>query len=316
MINFSVIVPVHNKEGYISETLTSILQQTYPYFELILVNDGSTDNSGLICDNYALKDSRIKVVHQINGGVSSARNRGIREAICDHIAFVDADDFWDINFLKEMSGLINFYPNNDIYSAKFARFSNNKILLEENFFPNKEKYLEFDLIDTGCHKARLPIHTSSVIIKKMAIENAGYYDVDIINFEDYDLFLRIAIFSKCAYLNSEPLSFYSIDIPPESKARGPIPLLSKHWISHMDKFDDYLKNHKNLKLFLDRSILSQLIIYRQIGEYKDQVKIILSKVSKSNYGWKYGIVYFLPPFLSVKLIKIYTIIKSKYVRYN
>jgi glycosyltransferase involved in cell wall biosynthesis len=310
MRNFSVIVPVHNKEEYICKTLTSVLQQTYPYFELILVNDGSTDNSGLICDEFALKDSRIKVIHQINGGVSSARNTGVREAIFDYIAFIDADDYWDINFLKEMSGLINFLPNNDIYSAKFARVANNKVLSEEIYFPNSQKYLEFDLIDTCCHNARFPIHTSSVIIKKTAIVKVGYYDINIVNFEDYDLFLRIAIFSKCAYLNCDPLSFYKIDIPHESKSRGPIPLLNKHWISHMDKFDDYLMNHRNLKLLLDRAVLSQLISYRIIGVYKEQIKTILSKVSRTNYGWKFRILYLLPPIFSLKLVKIYTIIKS------
>jgi glycosyltransferase involved in cell wall biosynthesis len=306
MYKISVVTPVHNKEAYINKTLDSILSQTYTDFELILVDDGSTDNSGLICDQYALKDLRIKVVHQQNAGVSAARNTGIRAAQYSLIAFIDADDYWDVNFLKEMTKLINIFPDNDIYSAKFARVSNSSVLVGENYFPCKEKYLEFDLIDKCCYKARFPIHTSSVILKKMAIEKAGYYDVTINNFEDYDLFLRIAIFSKCAYLNSGPLSFYNIGIPHETKARGPIPLLSKQWISHMGKFDNDLKNHKNLKLLLDRSVLSQLISYRKIDEYTEEVKTILSKVSKSNYGWKYRIIYFLPPILGNNLINIYS----------
>lgn len=305
---FSIVVPVHNKEKYIDKTLTSVLQQTYPYFELILVNDGSKDSSGAICDKYAASDQRIKVIHQQNGGVSNARNTGIKAASTELIAFLDADDWWDSEFLNQMKNLIARFADINIYSAKFATIQKGKIITGENFFPAGKKFIVFDLVNRCAEKARFPIHTSSVIIKKKAIEEAGFFDERITNFEDYDFFLRIALLSKIAYLNIEPLSFYNNDVPHESKARGPVPSLSKHWISHIGKFDNDLKYHRNLKLLLDRSILSQLIIYRQIGEYKDQVKTILGKVSKANYGWKYGIIYLLPPILGNNLINIYSII--------
>lgn len=89
----SVIVPVYNVEKYLSQCLDSILGQTYESFELILVNDGSTDNSGAICDDYARKDSRIRVIHQENRGQSAARNRGMAEARGSWVCFVDSDDF-------------------------------------------------------------------------------------------------------------------------------------------------------------------------------------------------------------------------------
>ena len=88
----SVIVPVYNVENYIRECLDSILAQTFIDFELILVNDGSTDHSGRICEEYKEKDSRIKVFHKENGGLSSARNKGIEEAKGEFICFVDSDD--------------------------------------------------------------------------------------------------------------------------------------------------------------------------------------------------------------------------------
>lgn len=90
---FSIIVPVYNSSQYLNRCIDSILSQTCQNFELILVNDGSTDNSGNICDVYAQKDKRIRVFHQSNGGVSSARNKGIKEALGEYIIFVDSDDY-------------------------------------------------------------------------------------------------------------------------------------------------------------------------------------------------------------------------------
>ncbi|MCX2477729.1 glycosyltransferase [Pedobacter sp. MC2016-15] len=92
MASLSVIVPVYNKELYIDSSIMSILNQSYTDLELILVNDGSTDDSGKKCDYYANVDSRVRVFHQQNGGVSSARNKGLNHARGAYIGFVDCDD--------------------------------------------------------------------------------------------------------------------------------------------------------------------------------------------------------------------------------
>jgi len=89
----SIIVPVYNVEKFLSQCIESIINQTYHNLEIILINDGSTDDSGKICDEYAMKDKRIKVIHQENSGVSNARNRGLDVASGEYIAFVDADDW-------------------------------------------------------------------------------------------------------------------------------------------------------------------------------------------------------------------------------
>lgn len=91
--NISIIVPVYNVEKYLERCIESILNQTFTGFELILVDDGSTDLSGDICDKYSKKDKRIKVIHKQNGGLSSARNAGLEIASGDYIAFIDSDDF-------------------------------------------------------------------------------------------------------------------------------------------------------------------------------------------------------------------------------
>lgn len=94
MEKVSIVVPVYNVEQYLKECIESILNQTYPNFEIILVDDGSTDQSGNICDEYSAKDERIVVVHKINKGLSSARNRGIEVSRGKYIIFADSDDYW------------------------------------------------------------------------------------------------------------------------------------------------------------------------------------------------------------------------------
>lgn len=89
----SVIVPVYNVEDYLHRCVESILNQTYPHLEIILVDDGAKDNSGAICDEYALRDNRVRVIHQENGGQSKARNAGLDAATGEYIAFVDSDDY-------------------------------------------------------------------------------------------------------------------------------------------------------------------------------------------------------------------------------
>ena len=92
MKKVSVIVPVFNVEKYLKQCIESILSQTYRNLEILLIDDGSTDSSGIICDQYGEKDQRVKVVHKKNGGLSSARNMGIDAATGAYIAFVDSDD--------------------------------------------------------------------------------------------------------------------------------------------------------------------------------------------------------------------------------
>lgn len=100
--NISIIVPVFNTGKYLEKCIESILKQTYRNFELILVNDGSTDLSGEICDNYKNIDSRIKVIHQENLGVSSARNKGLEIAQAKYVAFIDSDDWIESSMFEEL----------------------------------------------------------------------------------------------------------------------------------------------------------------------------------------------------------------------
>lgn len=101
-LKVSVIVPVYNVENYLRKCIDSIIYQTYEYMEIILIDDGSIDGSGDICDEYAVMDSRVKVIHKANGGLSDARNVGIDAATGMYIAFIDSDDFISVFFIELM----------------------------------------------------------------------------------------------------------------------------------------------------------------------------------------------------------------------
>ena len=108
-IKVSVIVPVYNVEKYLDRCITSILKQTHPDFELLLIDDGSRDSSGNICDAWAQADARISVFHKENGGLSDARNYGIDHAKGEYITFVDSDDYVGRDYLKTLVGLVQEY---------------------------------------------------------------------------------------------------------------------------------------------------------------------------------------------------------------
>lgn len=149
----SVIVPIYNAENYLSRCIDSIISQTFTNFELLLIDDGSTDNSGRICNDYANKDKRIKVFHKKNEGVSSSRNVGINNANGEWITFIDSDDYISNIFFQE------FYQNHLKYSFEYFQgnveqtsISGKKMI--EYSYPNiicslADGVLKYNLLQTG-----------------------------------------------------------------------------------------------------------------------------------------------------------------------
>ena len=111
MPKLSVIVPIYNVEQYIHKCVDSILNQNFKDFELILVDDGSPDSCGKICDEYAQKDERVKVIHKVNGGLSDARNFGLEKAKGEYVSFIDSDDWVDENIYSES---LKYMEENDL----------------------------------------------------------------------------------------------------------------------------------------------------------------------------------------------------------
>lgn len=135
----SVIIPVYNSESYLHRCVDSLLTQNYTDFELILVDDGSCDSSGNICDEYARKDSRIKVFHKENDGVSSARNLGLDNATGKFVVFVDSDDWVDIHFLDHLYSAV-YEKNSDIAICEIINDYGYKTNISNNSLVEKGKF--------------------------------------------------------------------------------------------------------------------------------------------------------------------------------
>lgn len=198
----SVVIPLYNKEDYIKQTIESVLNQTFSDFEIIIVDDGSKDNSLKIVQG--IKDSRLYVYQKKNGGVSSARNYGIRNAKFDYIAFLDADDLWDENYLKNMVQLINDFPKAEVYASNFFRV-----------YPNCKKIPATSFIERGFIKNYFKIackvtiiHTSSVIIHKEGFKKAGIFDERISRGEDMDLWTRLGVQCKIVYYDKAQNTYH------------------------------------------------------------------------------------------------------------
>ena len=174
----SVIIPVYNVEKYLNKCIDSILAQTYKNIEIIIIDDGSTDNCGKICDEYALSDNRIKVIHKSNSGVSAARNDGIEISSGDYIVFVDSDDYVTVDYVE---CLYNGLLENDadmavcgyvIPDAEKCEKIANEFLPGNSVISSDEtirRMLNFELIQGVCCKIFKSGH-----IKKFRFRNYTY----------------------------------------------------------------------------------------------------------------------------------------------
>lgn len=182
---FSIVIPLYNKEISIESTLQSVLEQTYKNFEVIVVNDGSTDNSAALVEE--INDSRVRLIHQENKGVSAARNRGIKEAKYEWLSFLDADDIWYPNHLKVTSELIDEFREASVYSTNWS-FDRNKKDKERNNRPNKfyiDNYFEESV-------ERDALCSSTVTINTKCFQEVGLFDKTLTHGEDRLMWIRLA----------------------------------------------------------------------------------------------------------------------------
>jgi glycosyltransferase involved in cell wall biosynthesis len=180
----SIIVPVYNVEKYINRCIESILAQTFSNFELILINDGSIDKSGTFCEYYAKEDSRIKVIHINNGGVSNARNTGIAHAQGDYLMFCDSDDYVEINWCSELYESIkqgvNILPVSGIRFVYQIRKQKEDII---KVFPKKESFDKGKYFET--YKRGLSGSLCCKIYdRKIIVENSIFFDIKVNRGED------------------------------------------------------------------------------------------------------------------------------------
>lgn len=203
VVEISIIVPVYNAEDRIEKCLISLINQTYNNIEIILINDGSTDNSLNICEQYKIKDNRIRIINKINGGVSSARNRGILESHGKYIVFVDSDDYVDSRMCEKMREAI-IKNDSDLVIASYYTIYEDEIMkhecLEKSYGSIEEMKEDFELIYLDCF-LNSPWNK---LFKKDKIMD--FFNEDMHYFEDY--YFNLIYIDKIKKIETIKEAFY------------------------------------------------------------------------------------------------------------
>ena len=297
----SIVIPLYNKAKSIANTIKSILSQTFQEFEIIVVDDGSTDNSIEVVR--AISDNRIRLIQKENGGVCSARNRGIIEAKYDYVAFLDADDTWDENYLLEQSKLIQEFPLAYMWGINFAELYNGELIHElptglpkgyrgyvENYFemPSKQGRIS----DLYC--------SSSVVIKKEAFNISGMFDERIKYSEDIDMWFRIIVNFPVVFYDKY-MAFYHYDA--ENRAMNKARPLKYFLPYYNDKYLQY-KGTYFYQWILRWSAVKIKDYYFNIPDQRKEAKEAINKLDYSVLPLKYKYLFKTPYFIGYILNKL------------
>lgn len=281
----SIIVPVYNVEQYLERCVRSILTQSFSDFELILVDDGSPDNCGILCDQYAQEDSRVKVIHQNNAGLSAARNAGLdwfySNSDSKWICFVDSDDWLYINFLQAMFHCANSNDADTVIS-EFIRTSGEEPIIEESSLKGKIINIEDFYIN---HNVTATIACGKLYCRK-SFENVRY-PVGKIHEDEYVTYKILFECNKVTYID-QPLYFYY---------QNPEGIMNRKWnpkrldaVQAYEEQIDYFKKKKRVHVYLVKRYIyylyDMLNKLNDNSEYKEYTMVLKSKLSRTLLKYK------------------------------
>ncbi|MGY5352382.1 glycosyltransferase family 2 protein [Wenyingzhuangia sp. IMCC45533] len=288
---FSVIITLYNKENYIKETVLSVCNQDFKDFEVIIINDGSTDNS--TNEVSTIKDDRITLFNIENKGVSYARNYGASKACSEYLVFLDGDDLWKKNHLSSIDTSIKKFPKLSIYTTKSHLLSKGKTKLKDYSVDDKE-ILKVDYFESSLKSSIL--HSSSLAVKKEVFLKEGGFDTKYSNYEDIEFWFRLGLKYKIA-LNS--LNTVFIKVVDNSLSRKKIDLKKCYLFEDYDSFDSKSSYFNQV---LDRNRLSIMLICKEYNN-DELYKKLRSKISLNNLPFKDLIKLYMPIYIT-KRIKI------------
>ena len=308
----SVIIPVYNVEKYLCECIESVINQTYKELEIILVDDGSTDDSGRICDKYKQLDTRIKVIHKKNGGLSSARNAGIEIATGSLYTFIDSDDFIALNMIESLLYALN-KTNADISVCSMTSVENlinNSFSTKVNLY-TKEETLKFILSET-----RIPTSACGKLYKKELFKTIRFPDGKI--YEDLgttyrvvDLVYRIALIDTPKYyyrrtnpqsitqttFSNKQLDYYVISTELENFIKEKYPQFLNMVVNHSVRVSIAFMRKISICGFDDKNTINFLITH---------IKASILKYLFSGYSLcskLYGLLICISPNTALSLFK-------------
>ncbi|PWA07201.1 glycosyltransferase family 2 protein [Flavobacterium psychrotolerans] len=290
---FSIIIPLYNKENFIENTLKSVINQSFTDFEIIIVNDGSTDASEIKAKQFI--DARIRYFSKENEGVSSARNYGIALAQSDYISFIDADDYWYPNFLQEMFENINRFSNQKVFSAAIEIETSAKII-EAQYSIKKTSDCEIvNYFDASVKTTA--ICTSCAVFHKSLFEEIGNFDINLKSGQDTDLWIRIGLIYPVLF-SWKILARYVHDSNSLSKRK-------EYYNKKMDfsKFTDAERKNPALRKFLDLNRFS-FAIKSKLNNDKINFENLRKGIDLKNLSSKKRILLKLPATVLKTLIAL------------
>ncbi|WP_298548262.1 glycosyltransferase family A protein [uncultured Aquimarina sp.] len=290
---FSIIVPLYNKENSIANTLESVFNQTYIDYEVVIVNDGSTDHSEEIVNRYT--DERIHYFSTKNNGVSKARNLGIEKAKGKLIAFLDADDYWYPNHLEIVFRLYQKFPDAGLFATSYEKRFNAKSTFLANFKNIDANSNTLMIINDFFESSTIDAiaWTSACAVPKKTLDNIGLFDTSITHGagEDTDLWIRIALKYKIA-LATYVTATYNLDANNRISKTDTL----KRNFQDLNKFEKEEKTNPSLKNYLDQNRYSISLQYKAAGDSKTARKY-REEIDYKNLNIKQKILLTTPKFL-------------------
>ena len=293
---FTVIIPLYNKEKYIKNAIKSVLNQTFTDFELLIIDDFSTDKSAAIASKF--ESEKVKLIyHEKNCGLSASRNTGIKNGNSNYITFLDADDLWKPTFLESIFQLIQNFPEARIFGTNYEEIwdtnSNNPKNGSESLPKDFKGYVPFFKINV---KQGIYTH-GSVCFHKEVFEKIGYYNEDIGFSEDLDFNIRANYNFKLAYDNSILMSYF---MQTENQLTQSS-LLNKT-IPDFDTYENWAKTNSDLKKYLD---FERYVLGKRLKKNKDlRWKKMIATIDSRNLNWKQNVLLKMPRFILNKLDKL------------
>ncbi|WP_138433116.1 glycosyltransferase family 2 protein [Winogradskyella algicola] len=290
---FSVVITVYNKAEFIKNTINSVLNQTFQDFEIIVVNDGSTDESKSIIKSF--NDNRIELITTKNQGVSAARNKGIEVANANYVALLDGDDLWEKDFLKFIKEAITKFSNVSVFTTALAHKYEHKVVPATYNFKQRNTYEIRDFFKSSLDHTILT--SSSIVFRKNIIEKIGYFDTSIESGEDTDFWIRIGIHFKVVFIN-KILVYYNF--VPESISNTVFSVKNK------PRYDKYFKEEqqdKHLKIYIDRNRFP-LAILSKLERDKESFKYYKSYINRNNLRLSQKIILNSPRWFIRLLLRI------------
>ena len=325
----SVIIPIYNVRAYLEEALDSVLHQTYTDIEVILVDDGSIDGSGGICDEYARKDTRIKVIHQENKGLSAARNIGLDNMKGELCAFLDPDDAFHPDMLHKMLNAMQEYAV-DVVECRYATYDSTDIMNPDEI----DKKAQHPIAKEGLYRKREALHMHiygeiatnvwNKLYKSKMWKEIRFPEGQ--NYEDVDIILSLLIQADSLYMLDDVLVMYrnrpgSITATKSLKNLQDKVLAYKHYVSYVQAFLPEFFSEEHLRKAREKYYVALLaeyfiITYNTISNKKkcmdfliQELHIARKKTSISEHNMKILFASFLcfytPPLFSRIIYQIY-----------